>query len=1085
MSDHGKSLEIKLIQDDLVLALEKIDLHKFSRELCEFGIVSKRVKENFSTLDCDRLDPKLRVRYLLQQVFDKVCQDNALFPAFLIVLSSVGKEVMHVYNYLNERCVKGEARTVGGPSQAHDNDRCLTEQDIPDLVTELASVAYKWEEISILLGLPDHVIEECRTGSSFMIKLRRSLHAWITGAHPHVKRIALNTLKDILSGPSLGCSNLADQMTLADTLLPPPKRPCLSCNSQESIPSIWRQSIDTEVVYGKSTLLEVQVNCTSSVTYQWSKDGLEISDGDSYQGSTSSILLINTASQHVEGKYVCCMNNEVSSSEAVVTVRYPDTVRYLRNKYSKKKEFPKDSWPPVGIQSFIKLALISRPSSRQSIINENYDYSVRGDMDDILKKKEKIHYQDAFGKYESGAVVLVDGRPGSGKTTLAHKITKDWNEGRNILEGAELVFLIPLRLLGSEIKDRILSDILKLFYDKKLDTSNVANSLESVDGERMCFILDGLDEYEPYRRGSETVIKGLLEGILPKAMIIVLSRPVGSAKLMRCVNAITKRIEILGFSKKHIDEYIDKYFSNDEQRIGLKHYLKSHINVLHMCYLPVHAAMICYLYTQQGDDIPSTETKIYECFTELTILRMQTRGNESSSPTSLDKSNGKDEACFSNICKLAAEMVTNNKQIFWRKDTEVQLSDESGSDGPSLGLVTVDSTAKLYGYEEVYTFLHLTFQEYLAACYISELDEKEQLKYITKYLKKETMLVVWKFYCGMVNYNDRLHDHLRLILNVKGADDMYRVHCAFESQHSMVCDIALNCRPTGSLTFSNKNLLPGDYEAIRFVISSLSTGTLRLTFQRCKLVKDEVKYLLNISNTRLDSFKSLTIHRRTNRIDEFEILNIFLGKMHFLERLDFRHSTSGKLNITKAAALADGLKSCTNLKTLNISGNSIGSDDAAAIADGLRSCTNLQTLDITRNNIGSDGAAALADCLKSCTNLQTLDITRNNIGSDGASALADGLKSCTNLQTLNISFNNIGSDGAAALADGLKSCTNLQTLDIDSNNIGSDGASALADGLKSYTNLQKLNISLNNIGSDGAAALADGLKSCTNLQILD
>ena len=48
------------------------------------------------------------------------------------------------------------------------------------------------------------------------------------------------------------------------------------------------------------------------------------------------------------------------------------------------------------------------------------------------------------------------------------------------------------------------------------------------------------------------------------------------------------------------------------------------------------------------------------------------------------------------------------------------------------------------------------------------------------------------------------------------------------------------------------------------------------------------------------------------------------------------------------------------------------------------------------------GAAALADVLEFCTNLETLNIMENDIGSEGAVALADGLKSCTNLQTLSI-----------------------------------------------------------------------------------
>ena len=54
-------------------------------------------------------------------------------------------------------------------------------------------------------------------------------------------------------------------------------------------------------------------------------------------------------------------------------------------------------------------------------------------------------------------------------------------------------------------------------------------------------------------------------------------------------------------------------------------------------------------------------------------------------------------------------------------------------------------------------------------------------------------------------------------------------------------------------------------------------------------------------------------------------------------------------------AIVEGLKCCTNLQTLDLSGNSIGSDGAVALAEGLKFCTNLQTLDLRNNSIGSDG----------------------------------------------------------------------------------------------------------------------------------
>ena len=67
----------------------------------------------------------------------------------------------------------------------------------------------------------------------------------------------------------------------------------------------------------------------------------------------------------------------------------------------------------------------------------------------------------------------------------------------------------------------------------------------------------------------------------------------------------------------------------------LNAFLKDHMNVHHMCYLPVHAAMICNIYDNCDEEIPSTGTKIYEHFTLLTIKQMLERNNDSTIITSL------------------------------------------------------------------------------------------------------------------------------------------------------------------------------------------------------------------------------------------------------------------------------------------------------------------------------------------------------------------------------------------------------------------------------------------------------------------
>ena len=82
------------------------------------------------------------------------------------------------------------------------------------------------------------------------------------------------------------------------------------------------------------------------------------------------------------------------------------------------------------------------------------------------------------------------------------------------------------------------------------------------------------------------------------------------------------------------------------------------------------------------------------------------------------------------------------------------------TDKDCMGLITIDKKAMMCGFQNIYTFLHLTFQEFLAAFYISSLDEEKQLELIEQFGDAIQMKQVWKFYCGLVPFT---HTVIRLI----------------------------------------------------------------------------------------------------------------------------------------------------------------------------------------------------------------------------------------------------------------------------------------------------------------------------------
>ena len=1140
---------LEACEEELVCELPSVNTEEMCKAFFQACVITKDMCDNFTSLDHSRLEPQLQIRYLLRLVRMNIKTDVTAWGKFLVLLATLGgisnttmEKLKKPMPQINEGPTEisetnSSSTNTGGADASVEEEIILSHGDV-GLVTELlVPISHEWEGISISLGFLKYDRENFRSNDN-KISLSNSIECWISrDSNPTLKK-----LMQVVSSKLVGAGRVAVDLEKGfkeakkqsdNTKKHEPFKTEQSSSVSDTTLyfTISKTSYHTEVADGKSTLLLVQASPREAVYYQWKKDSQTLPNSSPYSGVHDDILVINHASQGTEGEYTCCVSRqgkEVCTNKITLTVLYEAAKKRLINLYSAKSIIPEDTWPPTVSKVFINLALIKSSKDCMDII----DYAIRGDADDIIAKKEKVEYEQVFGEYNSKELILLEGRPGSGKTTLVHKVIKDWAEGE-VLAKAKYLFFVTLRLLNSEGRDESLSDLLELFYSDDEELKTMRDCIKRNDGEGVCFVIDGLDEYQPQNKKKSVIYKLLDKTSLPRAMIIVSSRPSATPTLKKDV--VTKRIEVFGFSKQQIFEYIDNFQFGSSPAGKLKEYLVSNPNILDMCYLPVHAAMICFLFRYDQGCTSCTQTTIYEQFTQLIIHRHLTRRNADTELPSLKELHGIPKKYFDDLCRLAFNMTTDSKQVISHHDLGVKLSPCAGSQGDdeySLGLVTVYHTIHLTGRHQNYAFLHLTFQEFLAAYHIANLDTSQQMEIIEQYSESEHMGTVWTFYCGLINFQSGLMRFKKLEKSC--TDELLLLRYGYESQQLDVCDEVVK-HLNGSINF-NHLLTPTDLLAIGYAIATTSQPVTQLALQYLQY-DDSLKILLaQLSKNNLHNLKQLIFYSPIYGKHLFMLINILksasnlvsitlrlndfgpdeaeglvgpLKQLSSLKVLDL-HSIgtpnsihvlvkalsilSNEPSITLsfedvdtdgALALGDALQfhTNTNLHRLHLSNSSIGPEGVTGLVNGLRCLTILCYLTLDNNEIRCDGFNSLWNGLRYLNSVNWLCLSQNNIVDDDIKFLANSLQHLTRLSYLTLSHMNYGS-GWSCLVE-LRHLANIMKLDLSHNDINSDGAATLACTLQYLTTLQSLYLSHNNIGPDGMTALSKGLLYLINLKQLD
>ena len=425
---------------------------------------------------------------------------------------------------------------------------------------------------------------------------------------------------------------------------------------------------------------------------------------------------------------------------------------------------PPPTWDPLPQCGHIKLAMIREKGKRRGIADEEMvKHQMKGAVETIMASKVPIDKDKIFdsGLFDQERrVILVEGPPGGGKTSLAYYYGQKWASGN--LSMFDIVAFVRLRDLAIT-PGNTLPDLLHLACCQSKNSEVIKEMIQQYVGNcpklRILIVLDGWDE-APNNIRKQSYVKNILHSITPQSKILITSRPDSSVEL----HGLANRVEIVGFTEENIHEYFKEALSteldHDKVEDGcrkLQEHFRSYPVIQSCCSIPLNAAILASLFLSK-QSLPSTR---HELFLKLILSRINREQQDRHCQQRIDYvcvSSLNDlphdlKVQLNHICVLAFEGVKQNKVVF----TEEDLLHQNLPHGlPGLGLLQiVDSLVAIGGKTAYRYFIHLSIQELLAAYHISQLGEEEQMQVFEALLDEPRFSAVLQFYAAFTRLTNQ------------------------------------------------------------------------------------------------------------------------------------------------------------------------------------------------------------------------------------------------------------------------------------------------------------------------------------------
>uniref|UniRef100_A0A8C7IDF3 NACHT domain-containing protein n=1 Tax=Oncorhynchus kisutch TaxID=8019 RepID=A0A8C7IDF3_ONCKI len=628
--------------------------------------------------------------------------------------------------------------------------------------------------------------------------------------------------------------------------------------------------------------------------------------------------------------------------------------------------------------------------------------------------------------------VLTKGIAGIGKTVSVQKVILDWAEGK-ANQDVHFMFPLPFRDLNLKKDQYSLMQLLSHYFSELKEIDSIE------DGEtKTVFIFDGLDECRlplDFKNNEkccdvtkptsvDVLLTNLIKGnLLPSALLWITTRPAAANQIPpECIDQVT---EVRGFNDPQKEVYFRKKITDQNLANEIIKHMKTSRSLHIMCHIPVFCwisatVLEVILNEAEKNEVPKTLTQMYSHFMLIQIIVKNRKYNKATetNPKELSQS---DKEMILKLAKLAFQQLQKGNLIFYEEDLrECGLDVTEASEYSALCTEIFKEESGLYQ-DKVYSFVHLSVQEFLAAVHALEscLDKQENV-----FSKAVTG--------GDEEDDDEEED------DEEEEEDDEEESIQLSDLHEITVDQALKSE-NGHLDLFLRFLLGLSLESNQNLLRGLltQTGSTTQTNERT------VEYLS-------DKIKEESSPER--------IINLF----HCLNELG-------------SNSLVEDMQ--TSLRSGTLSETRLEPDQCSALAYLLLMSEEvLEEFDLKTYNTSEEGYQRLLPVVKTCKRalLAGCKLTHKS-----CETLASALqKHNSPLRELDLSYNDLGDRGVELLCVGLTSpLCNIQTLVLGQCGLTEGCCSDLASVLSSpNSQLKQLELRDNDLQDSGVTLLSAGLE---------